>query len=43
MAAAGAHGVASTKGRPRLARVLAVASLVGSVGIIVLAAALPST
>ncbi|WP_433411565.1 hypothetical protein ACQP1V_22960 [Microtetraspora malaysiensis] len=43
MAAAGAHGVASAKGRPRLARVLAVASLVGSVGIIVLAAALPST
>ncbi|MGI5493484.1 hypothetical protein [Microtetraspora malaysiensis] len=43
MAAAAVHGWASGKGLPGLARTMAVAALVGSVGIIVLAAALPAT
>ncbi|MER7499366.1 hypothetical protein AB0L05_05845 [Nonomuraea pusilla] len=43
MAAAGLHGLAIGRGLARTARALAVASLVGSVGIILLAAALPAT
>ncbi|MEV4117153.1 hypothetical protein [Nonomuraea sp. NPDC049695] len=43
MAAAGAHGWASGAGRPRLARAMAVASLVGSLGVVLLATALPVT
>jgi len=43
MAAAGAHGWASGAGRPRLARVMAVGSLVGSLGVVLLATALPGT
>ncbi|SDQ79750.1 hypothetical protein [Thermostaphylospora chromogena] len=43
MAAAALHGWASGTGRPNLARTAAVTSLVGSVGIILLAAALPAT
>ncbi|MEO3802248.1 hypothetical protein [Nonomuraea sp. B1E8] len=43
MAAAALHGVASAKGRPGLARAMAVASLAGSVGVILLATALPVT
>jgi uncharacterized membrane protein len=36
----GAHGVAVRRGRERVARVLAVATLVGSVGVVLLATAL---
>jgi hypothetical protein len=36
----GAHGVAVWRGRERAARVLAVATLVGSVGVVLLATAL---
>ncbi|UBU09477.1 hypothetical protein [Nonomuraea gerenzanensis] len=43
MAMAGAHGWASGSGRPKLARAMAIASLVGSLGVLLLAAALPST
>ncbi|GAB2961465.1 hypothetical protein ACFMQL_12905 [Nonomuraea fastidiosa] len=43
MAAAGVHGWASGAGRPTLARVMAVGSLVGSVGVVLLATALPGT
>ncbi|MEV5985602.1 hypothetical protein AB0L85_11320 [Streptomyces sp. NPDC052051] len=43
MLAAAAHGVAYAKGRPKTARVLAMASLVGSLGVVLLAAALPVT
>lgn len=43
MAAAGLHGWANGAGRPTLARAAAVTSLVGSVGIVLLATALPST
>ncbi|MEV0620166.1 hypothetical protein AB0I81_43075 [Nonomuraea sp. NPDC050404] len=43
MAAAGAHGWATGAGRPRLGRSLAVASLVGSLGVVLLATALPAT
>jgi uncharacterized membrane protein len=42
MVAAGVHGMASSSGRAGFARAMAVASLVGSVGIILLATALPS-
>ncbi|HEY9438250.1 MAG TPA: hypothetical protein VIS29_06305 [Streptomyces sp.] len=43
MAAAAVHGWAHTHGRSELARALAVTSLVGSLGVILLAAALPGT
>ncbi|MFG3437357.1 hypothetical protein ACGF0J_08940 [Nonomuraea sp. NPDC047897] len=43
MLAAGLHGWASGAGRAGAARALAVASLVGSVGIVLLATALPAT
>ncbi|MGW1955889.1 hypothetical protein ACWCPI_24605 [Streptomyces sp. NPDC001920] len=43
MLAAAGHGIAHAKGRAELARVLAVASLVGSLGVVLLATALPST
>ncbi|MHB9856990.1 hypothetical protein [Streptomyces sp. YIM S03343] len=43
MIAAGGHGLAQSKGRGDLARALAVVSLVGSLGIVVLATALPAT
>ena len=43
MLAAAGHGVAHAKGRPKLARSLAVASLVGSLGVVLLATALPAT
>ncbi|MFJ3794573.1 hypothetical protein [Kitasatospora sp. NPDC090091] len=43
MLAAAAHGWAHAKGRAELARALAVASLVGSLGVVLLAAALPAT
>ncbi|WP_214325978.1 hypothetical protein [Nonomuraea sediminis] len=43
MVAAALHGWASGTGRPGTARVLAVASLVGSLGIVLLATALPAT
>ncbi|MET8862324.1 hypothetical protein ABZW11_05130 [Nonomuraea sp. NPDC004580] len=43
MAAAGVHGWASGTGRPLLARVMAVGSLAGSLGVVLLAAALPVT
>ncbi|GAT80073.1 hypothetical protein STXM2123_774 [Streptomyces sp. F-3] len=43
MLAAAAHGWAHAKGRSELARALAVASLVGSLGVVLLAAALPAT
>lgn len=42
MLAAAAHGIAHSKGRADLARALAVVSLVGSLGIVLLATALPS-
>ncbi|MFF4624505.1 hypothetical protein [Nonomuraea jabiensis] len=41
MAAAGAHGWATGAGRSRLARAMAVTSLVGSLGVVLLATALP--
>ncbi|MEV5560687.1 hypothetical protein AB0L44_44235 [Nonomuraea wenchangensis] len=43
MAAAGAHGWLTGAGRTRLARVMAVTSLVGSLGVVLLATALPAT
>lgn len=43
MLAAAGHGIAHAKGRTELARILAVASLVGSLGVVLLATALPST
>nr|WP_221474460.1 hypothetical protein [Planomonospora venezuelensis] len=43
MAAAGLHGWAAGAGRAALARVMAVAALVGSVGVVLLATALPGT
>jgi uncharacterized membrane protein len=43
MLVAAAHGWAYAKGRPELARALAVASLVGSLGVVLLATALPAT
>ncbi|AJE44382.1 hypothetical protein [Streptomyces nodosus] len=43
MLAAAGHGIAHTRGRAELARALAVASLVGSLGVVLLAAALPAT
>ncbi|MFJ9775774.1 hypothetical protein ACIRVF_31810 [Kitasatospora sp. NPDC101157] len=43
MLLAAAHGWAHAKCRPDLARTLAVASLVGSLGIVLLATALPAT
>ncbi|MBB5782598.1 hypothetical protein [Nonomuraea jabiensis] len=43
MAAAALHGWASSAARPRLARTMAVASLVGSLGVVLLATALPAT
>lgn len=43
MLAAAGHGWAHARGRPQTARVLAVASLVGSLGVVLLATALPAT
>ncbi|MFI7445898.1 DUF4149 domain-containing protein [Nonomuraea sp. NPDC049714] len=43
MVAAGLHGWANGAGHRRSARALAVASLIGSIGIILLATALPAT
>lgn len=43
MAVAALHGRAHSRGRPELARALAVTSLVGSLGVVLLAAALPVT
>ncbi|WP_217168072.1 hypothetical protein [Streptomyces sp. AC512_CC834] len=43
MLAAAGHGVAHAKGRAALARALAVASLVASLGVVLLATALPAT
>ncbi|MEO3855810.1 hypothetical protein [Acrocarpospora sp. B8E8] len=43
MAAAGLHGWASGKGHPSLARAMAVTAMVGSVGVVLLATALPAT
>ncbi|WP_181806138.1 hypothetical protein [Streptomyces shenzhenensis] len=43
MAAAGGHGIVQAKGHPELARTLAVVSLVGSLGVVLLATALPAT
>ncbi|MGW3044745.1 hypothetical protein ACWC9T_32970 [Kitasatospora sp. NPDC001159] len=43
MLAAAAHGWAHAKGRAELARALAVTSLVGSLGVVLLATALPAT
>ncbi|MFF0736333.1 hypothetical protein ACFYVK_32570 [Streptomyces chartreusis] len=43
MLAAAGHGIAHAKGRPDLARALAVVSLVGSLGVVLLATALPTT
>jgi uncharacterized membrane protein len=43
MLAAAGHGIAHAKGRPETARALAVVSLVGSLGVVLLAAALPVT
>ncbi|MEU1785306.1 hypothetical protein ABZ553_05350 [Streptomyces sparsogenes] len=43
MLAAAGHGIAHSKGRAELARALAVASLVGSLGVVLLATALPAT
>ncbi|MEV1249443.1 hypothetical protein ACIBO2_58080 [Nonomuraea sp. NPDC050022] len=43
MAAAALHGWASSTARPRLARALAVTALVGSLGVVLLATALPAT
>ncbi|MEU3950411.1 hypothetical protein [Streptomyces sp. NPDC029526] len=43
MFAAAGHGIAHAKGRADLARALAGASLVGSLGVVVLATALPVT
>jgi hypothetical protein len=43
MLAATAHGMATRRGRHGAARALAVASLVGSLAVVLLATALPST
>lgn len=43
MAAAGLHGWANSGGRAAFARAMAVASLIGSVGIVLIATALPTT
>lgn len=43
MLAAAGHGIAHAKGRADLARALAVLSLVGSLGVVLLATALPAT
>jgi hypothetical protein len=43
MIAAALHGWATGAGRPGFARVMAVASLVGSVGVVLLATGLPAT
>ncbi|GIH81254.1 hypothetical protein [Planobispora longispora] len=43
MVAAGLHGWATGAGRPALARAMAVTALVGSVGVVLLATALPAT
>jgi uncharacterized membrane protein len=43
MALAAGHGIAHAKGRAELARALAVASLIGSLGVVLLATALPAT
>ncbi|NUW35712.1 hypothetical protein HTZ77_30425 [Nonomuraea sp. SMC257] len=43
MAAAGLHGWASGAARPGLARTMAVSALVGSLGVVLLATALPAT
>ncbi|MDQ0958172.1 putative copper export protein [Streptomyces sp. B4I13] len=43
MLAAAGHGVAHARGRADLARTLAVVSLVGSLGVVLLATALPAT
>ncbi|GGI94277.1 hypothetical protein [Streptomyces brasiliensis] len=43
MLAAAGHGIAQSKGRADLARSLAVVSLVGSLGVVLLATALPAT
>ncbi|GES27303.1 hypothetical protein Aple_102030 [Acrocarpospora pleiomorpha] len=43
MAAAGLHGWASGAARPSLARAMAVTALVGSLGVVLLATALPAT
>ncbi|MFI6921194.1 hypothetical protein ACIBIZ_14665 [Nonomuraea spiralis] len=43
MAAAGLHGWASASGRAGFARTMAVGALVGSIGVVLLAAALPAT
>jgi hypothetical protein len=43
MVAAGVHGWAAGKQRPSLARATAVGALVGSVGVVLLATALPYT
>ena len=43
MLAVAGHGTAHAKARPELARALAVVSLVGSLGVVLLATALPTT
>lgn len=43
MLAAGGHGIAHAKGHFEPARILAVASLVGSLGVVLPATALPAT
>ncbi|MBG0830115.1 hypothetical protein HS041_20320 [Planomonospora sp. ID67723] len=43
MVAAGLHGWATGAGRPGFARAMAVSALVGSVGVVLLATALPAT
>ncbi|MDA8368680.1 MAG: hypothetical protein M0026_02280 [Nocardiopsaceae bacterium] len=43
MVAATMHGIVVSRGRPTLARVLAVTSLVTSLGVVLLATALPAT
>ncbi|KAB1142343.1 hypothetical protein F7R91_29270 [Streptomyces luteolifulvus] len=43
MLAAAGHGIAHAKGRADLARALAVVSLVGSLGVVLLATALPAS
>ncbi|WP_151769806.1 hypothetical protein [Streptomyces abyssomicinicus] len=43
MLAAAGHGIAHSRGRARLSRALAVASLVGSLGVVLAASALPAT
>jgi hypothetical protein len=43
MLAATGHGIAHAKGRTELARTLAVVSLIGSLGVVLLGTALPAT